>query len=353
LWRCNVTCSPDITLPLHSKWLNIDNQHMMRTLCAGGKTVRIELEERRRQGRFAVITDLDDSLITSHASGKDRCGWEPVIKAFADYAAKGVRLHIVTLNGAPFISGICNGMSHHAAEAMLGDVHVGEGNVTLVVRGPGEKQREWCEIPIGNLSVECELDRVLVRRIVARAAPDLFTRSVGMSAMVSYCVYPDSNRSTQMRSIQAALNKALQLRTSWTVREGGHPHIIDIVPEHAADKGKGIVALLAHAEKVGQTIDVSNSAWFGDSNADILALEELTSARRLSEGNAIGFVATHAGASRDYITAVLRSPVPHYVSSETLAENAVPEMLVMYDRVIGLGVRQNGSGNRLEPPFVA
>lgn len=294
--------------------------------------------------RRAVITDLDDSLITSHASGRDRFGWEPIVEAFAAFAANNIKLHIVTLNGAPFVAGICNGISHKAAEHMLGDVHVGEGNVSLVVRDNGSC-REWCEVPILDPPpIECELDRVRVRHIVARVAPDLRVRSVGMSLMISYSVEPHQ-RSGWIEEIQEAIDGASELQTQWVVGNGGHPHIIDIVPAHAADKGKGIVALLAHAERVGQPIDLSGSAWFGDSDADIKALEELTSVRRRSEGKAIGFVATHSGASAAYIAAVRAAPCPSFVSSEMLAERAVPQMLAEYDRVIGLGVNNNRNGS--------
>lgn len=298
----------------------------------------------RCKPRRAVLTDLDDSLITSHASGRDRHGWEPIVAAFAGFAANNIRLHIVTLNGAPFVAGICNGISHKAAEEMLGDVHIGEGNVSLVVRDNGPR-REWCEIPILEPPpIECEVDRVHVRHIVARVAPDLRIRSVGMSLMISYSVEPHK-RKGWIKEIQEAINATPALQTQWVVGEGGHPHIIDIVPARAADKGKGIVALLAHAERVGQPIDISGSAWFGDSNADIKALEELTSQRRRSEGKAIGFVATHAGASAAYIAAVKAAPCPSFVSSETLAERAVPQMLAEYDRVIGLGVNTKAQNN--------
>lgn len=296
--------------------------------------------------RPAVLTDLDDSLITSHASGRDRRGWEPVVDAFAGFAAKQIRLHIVTLNGAPFVAGICNGIPHEAAETMLGGVHVGEGNVSLVIRVPrGQTYPEWCEVPILEPPpIECQLDRVRVCHLVARVASELRMRSVGMSLMVSYSVEP-RDREVVMSRLQDVLSASSSLLTRWEVRAGGHPHIIDIVPERAANKGQGIAALLAHAKSAQQPIDISRSAWFGDSDADIKALEELTSVRRRSEGNAIGFVATHSGASAAYIAAVRAAPCPSFVSNETLAERAVPKMLAEYDRVIGLGVHTTSTTN--------
>lgn len=285
--------------------------------------------------RPAVLSDIDGSLVTAHASGKSRYGWEPVVRAYRKFAQAGIRLHLVTLNGAPFVAGICNGMDHNAAEDMLGNVHVAEGNVALIVRdGP---RAEWCEIPIGSPSIGCEVDRVLVRRLLTTDFPELRVRSVGMSMMISYLVNPD-NRKRLIGKIQKAIDGNNEIRTMWKVGEGGHERIIDIVPEFAADKGRGITELLAHAQRVGQPIDTRRSAWFGDSGADIKALHELTSAKRLREGTAIGFVATHAGATAEYIEAVRNSPVRSFVSKKTVAEAAVRDMLNEYDRVIELGV---------------
>lgn len=295
--------------------------------------------------RPAVLSDIDGSLVTAHASGENRLGWEPVADAYKDFAHQEIRLHLVTLNGAPFVAGICNGIGHDAAEDMLGNVHVGEGNVSLIVRdGPGE---EWCEIPIETDGLEREMERVHVRHLLTRYFPELQVRSVGMTVMISYRV-DASRREELITKIQEAINASVEIKTSWTVRAGGHERIIDIVPAFAADKGRGIKALLAHAEGVGQSIDIARSAWFGDSEADIKALDELTSDERRRSGTAIGFVATHAGATEQYIEAVKNSRVPYFVSREKAAERAVPEMLAEYDRVIKLGVyskQSNGSSH--------
>ncbi len=295
----------------------------------------------------AVLSDIDGSLVTAHASGQDRHGWEPVVRAYELFARAQppIRLHLVTLNGAPFVAGICNGISHEAAEDMLGNVHVGEGNVSLIVRdGPG---KEWCEIPIEDQGLSNQVDRVHLMHMLAKNFPELRLRSVGMSVMISYQVAP-YRRAKLIEGMQEAVNKFRRLSTPWEVGEGGHEHIIDIVSPFAADKGRGIKALLAHAEGVGQPIDIARSAWFGDSAADIKALDELTSGDRRDTGTAIGFVATHAGATAQYIEAVKNSRVPYFVSHETVAERAVPEMLAEYDRVIKLGVygkHVNGSSH--------